>query len=146
MPNGLVIGTVIRAYVEFTGKEKRFIVVGFYQDGINTAVILINTDVNLNINYSSELRNEHIFFQSKGRGYLTHDCFVDCTELHPIPINEIMNKFNDKPEICIGQLSKTDLDIVMKKLLDSDVIKGKYKKKIGLFDYEFDQEINEAAE
>ncbi len=141
MPEGLVVGTVIRAFVNFTNppKEKRFIVVGFYEDNVNTSVILINTDINLNINYNQELRLEHIHLESEGREYLTHDCYVDCTELHPIPTKKIQDSINSNPEICIGKLNKEDLDRVIKKLIDSELIKGKYKRKIGLFEYKFDE-------
>jgi len=139
LPKGLVIGTVIRAFVDFTNppKEKRFIVVGFYDDKVNLAVVLVNTDVNTLVNFNQLLQSHHIKLESKGREYLTHDSYVDCTELHKMEIQPIEDSINAKPEICIGSLNKEDLDLIMKKLIDSDFIKGKYKKKCGFFDYKF---------
>lgn len=137
LPKGIVLGMVIRAFVNFTNppKEKRFIVVGFHQDKLNMASVLINSEINFKVNYSPELANQHLLFVSEGRTYLTKDSYIDCSEIHTIDLEEINQKINDKPEIIIGSVEKSDLDEIMKMLANSPVIKGKIKKRCGIYDY-----------
>lgn len=144
LPEGIIVGTVIRAFVHFTNppKEKRFIVVGFHEDKINLSSVLINSEINLNVNYTQELAYEHLFFKQIEREYLSHDSYIDCSEIHSIDISDINKKIDENPSIIIGQVSKSDLDRIMKQIIDSEVVKGKIKRRCGIFDYKFKNEQN----
>jgi hypothetical protein len=138
LPEGLKIGTVIKAMVYSTTppKEKRFIIVGFNEDSISLASVLINSNINLRVNYCEELVSQHISLLAENRSYLTHDSHVDCSGYHPMDISELNEKIDSNPTIIIGEVDKTDLDLIMYTLVNSDFIKGKYKKKFGFYEYE----------
>jgi len=148
LPDGLKIGMVLRAFVNFTNppKEKRFVIVGFKDDSISVASVLINTNVNLNINYNQELQSQHLFFENEDRTYLTHDSYIDCSCIHELSLSEINEKVDVDPTIVIGSVEKDDLNIIMNTLVDSDFIKGKHKKRYGFYEYNFDNEQDLAAE
>ena len=73
----LQTGSVLKLHVKDTNppKEKRFIVIGKTVDGICLATVFINSEINLNVNFSEELRNLHCFLPSDGRDYLEHDSY-----------------------------------------------------------------------
>lgn len=141
LPNGVVIGTVIRAFVTVTNppKEKRFIVVGFHENKIDLASVLINTDINPTFNYNSELVLHHLLFESQNREYLDYDSYVDCSDIKHLNREEINRKINKNPSIVIGHVQKQDMDKIMLQILHSRIIKGKVKRRCGIFDYEFDE-------
>ena len=139
LPKGIAVGTVLRAFVNFTTppKEKRFIVVGFHEDEIHLASVLINSDINFNINFGTEMIACQYEIKKGDREYLEHDSFVDCSELHNIDLSEINSKIDKDPDMVIGHVEKEDLDGIMKTIQSSKTIKGKIKKKCGVYDYKF---------
>jgi hypothetical protein len=141
LPKGIIIGTVIRAHVDFTNppKIKRFIVIGFNDDNITLASVLINSELNLNVNYNKELQAHQIPLDSEGKEYLLNDSFVDCSEIHNIEKQIIEDSLKKNPEIAIGSVEKNDIDNIIRTIIESDIIKGKYKRKCGLFNYKFDE-------
>lgn len=118
-------------------KEKRFIVVGFHEDQIHLTSVLINTEINFRVNCTPELASQHMEFKCDQRPYLTHDSFIDCSEIHSLDKNALIKKIDEKPEIIIGKVAKTDMDSIILQIINSDVIKGKTKKRCGIFDYKF---------
>lgn len=80
---GTQIGAVLRLFVEDTDppKVKYFIVVGLTQDGISLASVYINSEVNMIMNYSLELRALHLPLSTDDCNLLDHDSFVDCSRL-----------------------------------------------------------------
>ncbi|MGJ8591715.1 MAG: hypothetical protein ACSHXF_04165 [Aquaticitalea sp.] len=141
LPKGLIIGTVIRAFATFTipPKEKRFIIVGFKHNKIHIACVLINSDLNLNVNNTPELIDHQLKLSSEGREYLDHDSFIDCSEIQSLDISDINKKIDENANIILGQVAKKDMDIIIKTMIDSDLIKGQHKKRCGFFDYKFDE-------
>ncbi len=142
LPEGIIVGTVLRAFVPSTHppKEKRFVVVGFKDDEIHLAAVLINSKINFKVNFNDELIAHQIPLNLQGREYLTHDSYVDCSEIFSINIQAVNEKIEDGPESVIkGHMSKNDLHRVINTLVNSDLIKGKLKKKFGLFDYPLDE-------
>jgi hypothetical protein len=131
----LKVGSVLKLHVTDTNppKEKRFIVVGQSSDGICLATVYINTNVNLNIHYSEELRNLQLLLHAEGREYLDHDSYVDCSTLYIKQYPTILSECTNKPNVLIGTLSEEDLNIVKKKIISSPKIKGKEKKKYGFY-------------
>lgn len=55
------------------------------------------------------------------------------------------SKIDTNPEIVVGHVEKLDLDIIMRTINGSKLIKGKIKRKCGIFNYQFDQTNGEEA-
>ncbi len=136
----LKIGMVLKLYVKDTTppKEKRFIILGFTEDRISLASAYINTEINPNINWAIELKEQHVFFDKTGRPYLSHASFVDCSKLIFRTTAEIQAAINNRPDAVLGELSSIDLRILVNKVINSITIKGKQKRKYGFFDFESD--------
>ncbi len=132
---GLQVGSVLKLRVVDTHppKEKRFIVVGLTSDGVSLATVYINSDINLIVNYSPELRQLQHYIESDGRDYLDHDSYVDCSQLITRDRAEIHYALMQRPEAFIGLLSENDLQTINGKILSSEKIKGKVKKKFGFY-------------
>ncbi|WP_052503478.1 hypothetical protein [Lacinutrix sp. Hel_I_90] len=142
LPEGIVLGTVLRAFVDFTNppKIKRFIVIGFNEDNITLASVLINSELNLNVNYNSELQSHQIPLECEGKEYLLTDSYVDCSEIHNIEKQTIEESLQKDPHTAIGKVEKKELNTIIRTIINSEVVKGKYKRKCGLFDYKFEDE------
>lgn len=132
----LALGTVVRAFVTFARppKEKRFVIIGIKDDHSSYGVVLINSEINLNVNYSPYLVSQHIEVASAGRNYLTHDSFIDCTEIFSIPKSEIDQIIELDQDVIKGNVSKQDFDLIINMIVASDLIKGKIKKRFGVYD------------
>lgn len=133
----LSIGKVLRLNVKDTNppKIKRFIIVGFTEDNVSLASIYINTEINTLINWSKELQDLHLKFESEGREYLDHTSYIDCTKLIERNCEEIKGIIEKRPESVIGEVSDSDFKLIIDKLKESTTIKGKLKKRYGLFDF-----------
>lgn len=132
----LKIGTVLRLHVKDTDppKIKRFIIIGFTEDKVTLATVYINTEINTNVNWSIEQQDLQLSLSSENREYLEHDSFVDCSKFFLKGVQEITDIVKSRPEVIIGELNQDDLKIVIEKIKNATTIKGKVKKKYGLFD------------
>lgn len=130
------VGTVLRLHVKNTipPKYKRFIIVGFTQDKLSLATVYINSDINININWSQEQQALQLLFTSEGRPYLDRNSYIDCSKLMFRDTEEIYSAVHNNPDAIIGKLSEEDLKYVMNTLKYASTIKGKYKKRYGLYD------------
>lgn len=95
----------------------------------------INTEINPNINWAIELKEQHVFFDKIGRPYLSHGSYVDCSKLIFRTTAEIQTAIKNRPDAVLGELSSTDLRVLVSKVKDSITIKGKHKRKYGFFDF-----------
>ncbi|MFZ4526222.1 MAG: hypothetical protein ACOYOE_11945 [Chlorobium sp.] len=131
----LKIGSVLKLHVKDTNppKEKRFIVVGKTIDGICLATVYINSSMNKNVHYSEELQKLQLFLEADGREYLDHDSYVDCSTLYIKQYPALLHDFSSKPEALIGVLRDEDLLNVRNTIISSPKIKGKDKKRYGLY-------------
>ena len=136
---GIAVGAVLRISVDFTNppKEKRLIVVGLHEDNIHFAAVLINSEINFKINFSEDMIACQYEIKKANKEYLTHDSFVDCTELFKIDLSTIKKKIEGNPNLVIGHVEKEDLNGIIQTIIDSKTIKGKIKKRSGIFNYEF---------
>lgn len=132
----LKVGSVLRMFVKDTNppKEKRFIIVGFSEDRVSLASVFINSEINLLVNYSQEVRELHLFLSSDGREYLKHDSYVDCSQLASRAVSDIFESLINRPEACIGEVGRDDMLAIRKTIAGAATIKGKLKKKYSLFD------------
>lgn len=131
----LKIGTVLKLHIKNTKppKEKRFIVVGKTIDGVCLATVFINSEINLNINFTDELRHLHCFFPASGREYLDHDSYVDCSTIYVRGHEELYEALKNRPEALLGVLDRKDLLTIRETIIRSPKIKGKDKKRFGFF-------------
>ena len=132
----LIIGSVLRLHVKDTypPKTKRFIIIGFTEDKVTLATVYINSEINTNVNWSIEQQDLQLPLSSENREYLEHDSFVDCSKFFLKGVQEITDIVKSRPEVIIGELNQDDLKIVIEKIKNATTIKGKVKKKYGLFD------------
>lgn len=129
------IGMVLKLHVIDTipPKVKRFIIVGITDDEVSFATIYINSEINEYVNWSEELKALHICFESKGRNYLDHTSYIDCSKLVIKDCLEIENIVKNRPKSVIGQLSFDDFSIVKTMIISANTIKGKHKNKFGFY-------------
>lgn len=135
----LKIGMVLKLFVNDTTppKEKRFIIVGFSEDKFSLASVYINSDINKNINWSQEQQALQLELTSETRGFLDWDSYVDCSKLILRETRELQTVYASRPEVCIGQLSDQDFEIIITTLKHASTINGKYKKRYGIFSHTF---------
>lgn len=136
VPQYLRPGSVLRLFVKDTNppKTKRFVVVGISIDEVSVASVYINSNLNKKAAWSLELESSHLFFEKAGRSYLDHDSWIDCSDLAIRDVAEMQSIILNRPDAIIGNLSAIDLRLVIKTLNKAYTIKGKTKKKFGLFD------------
>lgn len=135
----LKIGMVLKLFVNDTipPKEKRFIIVGFSEDKFSLASLFINSEINKNINWSQEQQALQLELTSETRGFLDWDSYVDCSKLILRETRELQTVYASRPEVCIGQLSDQDFEIIITTLKHASTINGKYKKRYGIFSHTF---------
>ncbi len=136
IPEYLQPGSVLRLFVKDTNppKTKRFIIVGISTDEISIASVYINSKLNKKAAWSIELESLNIFFEKEGRPYLDHNSWIDCSDLIIRDISEIQIIIQNRPAAVIGNVSGEDLSLIRQTLNWAHTIKGKTKKKFGLFD------------
>lgn len=132
----LKVGTVLKLKVfdTYPPKEKRFIIVGKDEEEIHLAAVYINSEINRVCNFSQELIDLQLYLKANDREYLDHDSYVDCARLYIKEKNLIHQSILHSPATIIGQVSETDLFSIRTKIIKAKTIKGKIKKKFGIFD------------
>ena len=68
---------------------------------------------------------------SAGRNYLTHDSFVDCTDLFEISKEEIQNQISQGVCRQLDVITGQDFENIVSKVIDSDLISIFIKRKFG---------------
>jgi hypothetical protein len=127
-------GSVLKMFVDDTTppKEKRFIIVGFSGDRAQLATIYINSEINLQVNYSPELQSLHLFMQADGRDFLDHNSFVDCSQLTQRDVSAMYETTVERPDAVIGVINDDELLQIRRKLAGAPTIKKWLKMKYGL--------------
>lgn len=132
----LAIGKVLRLKVKDTNppKIKRFVIIGFSEDKFSLASVYINSEINTKINWSLEQQELQLEFNSDKREYIDKTSYIDCSQLIIKDYNEIKSIVESRPDSVLGQVCKKDLKLIVAKLKGAPTIKGKIKKRYGLFD------------
>lgn len=135
-PSEIAPGIVLKLFVSETNppKLKRFVVIGCSQDEMQLATVYINSQINKRISFSIELECLHFKVKSIGRSWLDHDSWIDCSDLIVRQTTEIVSAVRKRPEAIIGKLSAEDFNGVISLLKTSPKIKGKTKRRFGLYD------------
>lgn len=130
------VGSVLRLKVHdtFPPKIKVFIIIGQTIDGFSLATLYVNSNVNININFSKELANLQIPISIKEYNFLDHDSFVDCSKLMMKDRAEIEQIISNRPEAFVDDLSEDQIKYFREIIRKSTTIKGKLKKKFGFYD------------
>lgn len=132
----IAVGKVLRIKVKDTKppKIKRFVIVGFSEDKCTLASVYINSEINPNINWSLEQQELQLELTSDNRDYLSKTSYIDCSKLIIKDHKEISSIVEARSDSVLGEMNETDLKLVVEKLKSSRTIKGKIKKRYGLFD------------
>lgn len=141
----LKVGTVLKLFVNDTTppKEKRFIIVGFTEDKFSLASLYINTEVNTNINWSQEQQALQLELSSNSREYLDWTSYVDCSKFNIRETQEIKKAIQSRPEAIIGEVSAKDLELIITTIRHASTINGKYKKRYGIFNHDFNNKLSD---
>ena len=129
-------GQVLKLRVEDTTppKIKYLVIVGCTQDEITIATVFINSNVNIYIAYNAVLQAAHLPILAAEHSFLRYDSHVDCTQIAKRPYAAIEQHVNAQPSTIVGRVTPTLLDEILTALRHSTLIKGKDKKKLGLYD------------
>lgn len=128
------VGAVLRYHVEFTNppKTKRLIIIGFDENKVALASVLINSEINPNKFPSEKLKQLHLELEPTGRSFLDHKSYVDCSQIFEQDTEQVKNQLTSNPNIHIGELAPEDLIKVLEKIRSAPTIPAKTKKKFGL--------------
>ena len=97
------------------------------------ATVFINTEINVNVISSQELKDLQFPFTAVNREYLDHDSFVDCSRLIERNFDELKTILKNNASSSIGQISENDLKNIKAKIKSARTISVRIKKKFNLF-------------
>ena len=129
------IRNVFRFYQTNTNppKPKFCIIVGFCDVDNTVAVIYINSELNLNVNYNPYLQSLHIPILRTNYDWLVNDSYIDCSMLYEKSITELTTILNESIEKhFIGELSDLHIEDAKNKLKSSKKLSTYMKKKYSL--------------
>lgn len=127
-------GTVIRTHVSFTHppKVKLFVVLGANKERIVFGLLLINSQVNPHIFRDPIIRSWHIPLKAMDYDFLSHDSFVDCTQLLEKDHATLLESVRETPSIVVGKLTDSDFESVRKAFKATTTIATNDKRRFGL--------------
>ncbi len=59
---------------------------------------------------------------------------MDCSQLRALNLAVLENHVRNNPKIIIGELTTEDLELVRQRIISSEILKGKVKRKLGFYD------------
>jgi hypothetical protein len=127
------VGSVIKAYLKETKKEKRFVIISINEKEFVVATVVIDSKINQNIFPTEELQDLLLPISVAGRPYIEYDSFVDCSQLFPREIGALEKILKNNPSACLGSVSDIDLKEIKIRAKKSRKISIADKKKFGLF-------------
>ena len=121
---------VFRLFSEETTppKIKRFVLAGINEETGQVAILFINTDPLRN----QCLRKEQMFLESKGRPYLDHDSYLDCSKIYERSIEKIKEVFKNDTSAYLNMMSEGDIMAAKAVISKSRIIPLKTKEKYEL--------------
>lgn len=131
--HSLGAGSVIRKFVLNTNppKIKRFIILAISPSEISLASVFINSEININVFRTDELKKLQVPLEASERGYLDHDSYVDCSRLYEKDFKELKNYLDSNPNEHLGMISKNDLGTLIAKVRKANTISKSIKRKYG---------------
>ena len=132
--HNLKIGAVLRFFVPDTKppKIKYLAIVGIDNEQYLLATIFINSEVNINVLNSPELRALQLLLAKQHCTFLDHDSYADCSKVQERNLTEIHDKLTETPGTHVGELNSLLLQEAIALLKGAKSISPKIKKKYGL--------------
>lgn len=129
----LTVGSVFKFFLDDMNppKTKRLVLVGEYYN--EYYFVIINSNKNTKVNYSLYLQSLHLELNPEGREYLDKTSYVDCSQLRSYDKSYVFKVVFDRIRSHIGVMNENDINNVLHLLIKAETIKGKVKKRIGLF-------------
>ncbi len=111
----LVKGAVFRRHVSFTTppKLKFFALVGLDQETDRFKVVLINSEINTFTLKRKGLLARQVTIPRAGHDFLDADSYIDCTELHEMSVQELINGMTNDYDEAKGSLESGLLEEVL---------------------------------
>lgn len=127
-------GAVFRIKVTDTKppKTKRILVLAIDKEVVSVGSLYINTEINGRVLRTHELQRLQMPLAAEGRVYLDHDSFLDCSQLHELPLMELQRLYDSNIEAYLGHMSTEDLAHAKKLAGNARTIEEKLKRKYGL--------------
>lgn len=113
-------------------KEKRLVLVAVNDELALVGYLFINSEINLLCLDTDELRNLQIYLECAHRNYLSHDSYLDCSNLMEIPLEELKTVFAADRDIFLGELSEEDFLATIEKVTNAPTISNNKKRKFRL--------------
>ena len=125
-------GSVLFMFVEeFNTNHSKYIII-ISKDRTDVGFVVINTDVNFNVNYSSYLRNQHLRITPSDLSCLDHDSFIDCTDIKPIRnIEQLEALIKSDPDMVKGELNQELLNKIHETITFSRLVSNNKKRRFG---------------
>ncbi|MGL5892918.1 MAG: hypothetical protein ACRC3B_23710 [Bacteroidia bacterium] len=129
------IGTVIKVFLSETKppKEKRLIIIGESFDKLLLATVFINSEININVFRTQELRDLNVLLEAQHRNYLRHDSYVDCSKIFVRNKETISTIITNDPSRILGTITQEDYLLLRNKIKTAKTISAAKKKEFGLF-------------
>ncbi len=130
----LTPGHILRFHVSNTKppKVKLLLIVGNDNDKLLIAYLYINTNINFNVHHSSKLVDLQYELVADNENKLSYNSFVDCISIHEANRKKLKSLIFEDLEKFRGKISKNDLDNIITKIRESDLIDRMTKKKFGI--------------
>ncbi len=131
----LKAGSVLRALVTETNppKIKRFIVVSLSADKIMLATLFINSQINLNMFTTEELKRLQVRLEKTAeRSYIDFDSFADCSKIYEREVSAVIESIIKDTGMLLGQIGPADLDVLKQTVRSARTVSLSLKKKYGL--------------
>lgn len=126
----LVPGAVLRLFTPETHppKIKRFIVLAFDGKAESAAILFINTE----IPRSPFIRALQYPIKVSEKSFISHDSFIDCSQLYERDLASLRNAFADDLGIYLSDLPAQDLKAIVLLVQGAKTISPSLKRKYGL--------------
>lgn len=125
-------GMVFLAESPVAKKQKFFVIVGESNNKVSLAYFFINSRINPNIATNCELELLHMPILKTDHDFLSHDSYIDCSQLYEIETEKVKRFFcqdmNGK-YICV--LPKEVVENLKYMIEESPTITPKQKRKFG---------------
>jgi hypothetical protein len=127
-------GTILRTHVDDTTppKIKLFVVLAVNETQTSVATLYINSDVNPNMFHNEELKRLHLPISFVKYGFLSHDSFIDCSDLREKNLQKLQAIIQNDMDVLLGELSAEDLAYALSTVVHAKTISIKLKKKFGI--------------
>jgi len=125
-------GDIIHSKFVGISHGKFFIIISIPANPVKIAFVFINSDINPNKFPTSRLKELHYQILKANYGFLTHDSYVDCSEIKEEDYAVIDSLITAHPKCFKGRVNGTDLREIMNKLGQSEKLTPKLRIKYGI--------------